>query len=364
LVASNPFYFIKLLRIMKKLFTLFFACFVLQFSFAATGIYETYLSTSLNGGLQTYFGTGGSNPSFAGQNLGTITSMSNTLVFKLRGVNTFQDNSSVVNFAGFNYRVYKTGTPAPAYTTVLLTLQGASGNNKFWNDNAPDLSLLSSPSMQPGTYNVDIFFGATTNSVNTGLAIVDPTYTATFTLAVALGAEVTSFFAKKNAAATDLSWLTASEKDNALFQIERSANATDFATIGEVKGAGSSNGVKNYTFTDATPLSGVNYYRLKAVEYSGATTTSKVVSVNFTGKGGDKMSLSPNPTHDIVRVELMAADASTVLAQITDMMGRVVLSQNVAVSKGANLLPFSVSALPSGAYFVKINGEAARFVKQ
>jgi Secretion system C-terminal sorting domain len=348
---------------MKKLFTLLSACFIMQFSFAATGIYETYMSTSLNGAGQVYFGTGGSNPSFAGQNLGTITSMSNTLVFKLRGVNTFQDNGSVVNFAAFNYRVYKVGSTAPAYTTVLLTLQGASGNNKFWNDNAPDISLLSSPSMQPGTYNVDIFFGATTNSVNTPLPIVDPTYTATFTLAVALGAEMTSFSAKKSASSTELSWLTASEKDNATFQIERSANATNFSPIGEVKGAGNSNAVNNYTFTDATPLSGVNYYRLKAVDFNGSATLSKVVSVNFVGKGGDKTAVYPNPTHDVLRVDFTATEASTTTLQVTDLLGRVLLSQNVSVAKGANLVPFNVSSLPSGAYLLKANGDVTRFVK-
>jgi autotransporter-associated beta strand protein len=161
-----------------------------------------------------------------------------------------------------------------------------------------------------------------------------------------------------------VSWQTASEKDNAVFQIERAANATDFSPIGEVKGAGNSAAAKNYTFTDVAPLSGVNYYRLKAVDYNGAATLSKVVSVNFSGKNDGKIAVYPNPTHDVLRVDVTVTDAATTLVQISDLMGRVVLSQSVSVNKGANLLPFNVASLPSGAYFVKVNGDVTRFVKQ
>ncbi len=176
--------------------------------------------------------------------------------------------------------------------------------------------------------------------------------------------EMPSFTIKKKANSVDLLWLTASEKDNALFQIERSANATDFSPIGEVKGAGNSTAVKNYTFTDVSPLSGVNYYRLKTVDYYGAVMLSKVVSVNFSSKNDTKVAVYPNPTRDVLRVDMNATDASTMTVQISDLMGRVVLSQNVSVNKGANFLPFNVSSLPSGAYFVKVNGNVTRFVKQ
>ncbi len=180
----------------------------------------------------------------------------------------------------------------------------------------------------------------------------------------ALSAELTDINVKVKGNTSLLSWQTASEKDNALFQIERASNATDFSPIGEVKGSGNSAAAKNYTFTDVAPLSGVNYYRLKAVDYNGAATLSKVVSVNFSGKNDTKIAVYPNPTRDVLRVDVNATEASTTLVQVSDLMGRVVLSQSVTVNKGANLLPFNVSSLPSGAYFVKVNGDVTRFVKQ
>jgi hypothetical protein len=183
-----------------------------------------------------------------------------------------------------------------------------------------------------------------------------------FTGAVALSIDLTNFSAKSVAGATNLAWTTASEKDNAVFQIERSVNARDFSPIGEVKAAGNSNVAKNYTFTDAAPLSGVNYYRLKAVDNAGLASLSKVVAVNFSDKSNNP-SVFPNPASDVSRVNVNASEASTMDIQVTDLTGRVLISQNVAVEKGANLLPLNISNLVSGAYLVKINGDFTRFVK-
>jgi autotransporter-associated beta strand protein len=215
-----------------------------------------------------------------------------------------------------------------------------------WNGSSWDVDIAATYSM--GT------FGAIVSSFSPFIAAEAN---------VPLSVELQNISAQVRGNSSLVSWQTASEKDNALFQIERSANATDFSPIGEVKGAGNSAAVKNYTFTDATPLSGVNYYRLKAVDYNGAATVSKVVSVNFSGKS-DKTAVYPNPTRDVLRVEFTASDASASTVQVTDLTGRVVLSQNVAVNKGANLLPLNVASLPSGAYFVKVNGDVKRFVKQ
>ncbi|MGB5071551.1 MAG: lamin tail domain-containing protein, partial [Flavobacteriales bacterium] len=52
--------------------------------------------------------------------------------------------------------------------------------------------------------------------------------------------ELISFTAKANGDHVDLAWATASEKDNDHFNVERSADALDFAPISEVAGAGNS----------------------------------------------------------------------------------------------------------------------------
>jgi hypothetical protein len=75
-----------------------------------------------------------------------------------------------------------------------------------------------------------------------------------------------------------LSWQTATEKNNAGFDIERSTDSTAFSKIGRVKGNGTTTQSHSYTFTDKT-ASGTVYYRLKQTDYDGSATYSSTVEV-------------------------------------------------------------------------------------
>jgi hypothetical protein len=349
---------------MKKLFTLLALAFLCQSAFAVTEVTEYYLNTSLGGVAKNHGSYSGGTP--FGGSLGTVSSTSTPLIIDITGLKTNKYSGGDVTGCALYYRVYLSTAAAPAFSSLALPYLTGGCCNQEWQS-PTDVNLLaaslSGGGMSPGTYKVDVYLLATTNEGDRSYGTSAAPLSATFTLAVALKAEITSFTAKKNANSSVISWLTASEKDNAVFQIERSANAIDFSPIGEVKGAGNSNAVNNYTFTDFKPVFGVNYYRLKAIDYNGTATLSKVVSVNFAGKGGDKTAVYPNPTHDVLRVDFTATDASTTTMQVTDLLGRVLLSQNVSVVKGENLVPFNVSSLPSGAYLLKVNGDVTRFVK-
>ena len=58
----------------------------------------------------------------------------------------------------------------------------------------------------------------------------------------------------------ELNFSTFSEENFDYFTIERSTDAKIFEEIGNVKGSGWSQSKKDYSFTDAQPLPGVNYY--------------------------------------------------------------------------------------------------------
>lgn len=270
------------------------------------------------------------------------------------------------------YLVYTTNGSAP--TKTVGTVVTISSNFSKFTGGVHRVFFGTIPGQSASTVVKYVFYASdgtlangwgrvSGNSVNTSGWTEGDAFIS-YTVAAPLSVETTSFSVKKASTSTLLTWLTSSEKDNALFQIERASNATDFSPIGEVKGSGNSTAAKNYTFTDVAPLSGVNYYRLKAIDYNGTATLSKVVSVNFSSKNDTKIAVYPNPTRDVLRVDVNATEAATTLVQVSDLMGRVVLSQSVTVNKGANLLPFSVSSLPSGTYFVKVNGDVTRFVKQ
>ncbi|MBC7507608.1 MAG: T9SS type A sorting domain-containing protein [Ferruginibacter sp.] len=244
------------------------------------------------------------------------------------------------------------------------TLAQATGSGTTWSASIPAqtsgttvtyyvLTASSSPLFAP--VDSDFFTLEFNNNSNSNYS---------YSTIAALSVETVNIEARKINQTTNLLWQTAAEKDNALFKIERSANAKEFSTIGEVNGSGNSTAIKNYTFTDVAPLSGVNYYRLKTVDYTGAATFSKVVSVKFSGKTDGIVAVYPNPTIDMLRLDVRAAAPARTLIQITDINGRIVLSQNATVVKGLNLLTLNVAALNPGTYMVKVNGDINQFVKQ
>ncbi|MFD2248386.1 SGNH/GDSL hydrolase family protein [Pontibacter ruber] len=77
-----------------------------------------------------------------------------------------------------------------------------------------------------------------------------------------------------------LHWKTASETNNAHFNIERSEDGKNFKVIGKVNGSGNSNTTLAYTFTDKSAHTGTLYYRLKQVDFDGQYETSNVIAVN------------------------------------------------------------------------------------
>ncbi len=64
-------------------------------------------------------------------------------------------------------------------------------------------------------------------------------------------------------------WETASEINNAHFDLSRSSNGIDFKNIATIREVGNSTIVHDYSYSDKNPSEGLNYYRLKQVDYDG-----------------------------------------------------------------------------------------------
>lgn len=82
-----------------------------------------------------------------------------------------------------------------------------------------------------------------------------------------------------------LSWQTASESENLLFDIERSFDGFDFEVIGMTPGAGTSNSVLEYNFEDLgvknRALGTHAYYRLSQIDYDGTRTYSDLIAIDL-----------------------------------------------------------------------------------
>ena len=178
--------------------------------------------------------------------------------------------------------------------------------------------------------------------------------------------ELMSFkaFVKNNANA--LTWVTASERSNAAFDIERSNNGLDFQVIGTVKGAGTSAKVTTYNFSDDAPLP-VSYYRLRQIDLDGKETPSKILTVTRTGAGKVVLNkLYPSVAHDVLTLDMTLNGATTV--SIYDASGRLVVSKQLGDVSGSIVEPLNVNGLANGVYMLNVQSGGVRlmqrFVKQ
>jgi hypothetical protein len=128
---------------------------------------------------------------------------------------------------------------------------------------------------------------------------------ANITLAGPLSVELTAFTAEAHGPTAHLSWHTASEKNNAGFAIETSADGTIFRRLGWVPGPGSSSTPRSYQFDDvalATYPGPTVYYRLRQVDNNGPESLSPVRAVHVPASAVARLQMWPNPAAGTVTV--------------------------------------------------------------
>ncbi len=162
---------------------------------------------------------------------------------------------------------------------------------------------------------------------------------------------------KKDERSAIVKWATASEINNDHFEVERSADAQQWTRIGTVPGAGNSNDHLDYSLDDNDPLPGINYYRLKQVDYDGQYEYSDIAEVEFSGEEGmhsaTVMTIYPNPLPAGKPLHIALAGPSdqikTVL--IHTALGQQVYRNDPAAGEGYTLPGLTFSA---GTYIVTV----------
>jgi Secretion system C-terminal sorting domain len=146
-------------------------------------------------------------------------------------------------------------------------------------------------------------------------------------------------------------WTTASEINNDYFTIERSDKHDIFEEIGKVDGAGNSTDILNYSFTDKSPLNGINYYRLKQTDFDGNFTYSPIVAVNFSPES--TFSLAPNPTNGSFYIFLEEPLKINGLILIHSSEGKLIFQQLIDENSTSRIKIPSLNSA-KGIYYISI----------
>ncbi|HCY89709.1 MAG TPA: hypothetical protein DHV17_05565 [Chitinophagaceae bacterium] len=171
-----------------------------------------------------------------------------------------------------------------------------------------------------------------------------------------------NFDAQRNGSVNLLKWATSQELNSSRFLVERSSDGRNFTEIGVVNAAGFSNDRRDYRFTDASPVKGINYYRLRMVDIDDTYKYSEVKNVRNLGMS--EISFAPNPVQDFIRLSIDAEKSEKATVRITDMSGKLVQTSALSVVNGSNQFTLNSSTLAKGTYILTVQLSEGSLVKK
>ncbi len=290
--------------------------------------------------------------------------------WRLTAQNTFTGQTVRMRFFGLSsefsaYQAANDGDGSDVNTLADLKIQQYGGANEdcdLSNNALPpaaDVRILTPTNTQPANTN---FFRSE--------AVVEDHFSEFYFLGdpgTPLPVTLTKLQATRTrTGAVELTWATATEKENAGWYVERASTGTtgtgltagaEFARISAlVAGAGSSTTPRAYAWTDANAPASELAYRLLQLDANGQTAASAVVTVAAGSTVKVPLVLVPNPARGLVRVSGLPTGAPLTL---TDALGRTV-RRLAAVSNGTADL--DLVGLSPGVYTVKAGAATARLV--
>ncbi len=176
---------------------------------------------------------------------------------------------------------------------------------------------------------------------------------------VSLPVELVSFTARSVSEGALLSWQTASELNNAGFNVERKMGNADWTTLGFVRGAGTTTQAQSYSFLDRT-ASGQVQYRLKQMDFDGRFEYSPIVEINAGLPKSFALEQNyPNPFNPTTVIAYQLPVASEVKLEVFDILGKKVATLvNGRQAAGAYSYTWNATTVASGVYFYRLQAGA------
>jgi hypothetical protein len=206
------------------------------------------------------------------------------------------------------------------------------------------------------------FYGTTTALTNQAAGKVSCIRVAT-TWGDVVPVEMTHFNALPKGNTNLLTWTTASEKNVAHFNVEKSANGIDnWQAIGTTKTVGNSTAMNTYSFIDDKPLL-MSYYRINTIDKDATEHLSPIVSVKQnTTKGAVK--LFPQPANDNLTLQVESPITTKATIQVLDASGRLLWTQTADFTEGVNSFQVPTQNLTNGLYLMTVNNGITTFTEK
>jgi len=178
--------------------------------------------------------------------------------------------------------------------------------------------------------------------------------------------ELTAFTAEALDQKVILRWTTATELNNNGFEIQRKVAESDFATVGFVRGEGTTTNQREYSYIDKDLTDGKYFYRLKQVDYNGTYEYSNEIEVDVRSLNDYALEQNyPNPFNPATTIGYVLKEKTTAKLILLNAIGEeVVVLVNEEQGKGYHKVDFNAANLPSGVYFYQLRAGEYASVKK
>ena len=222
---------------------------------------------------------------------------------------------------------------------------GGSQGVIIFNDSEPTTNITSE------TINGDPGCGNTSNPCNSlagsptgvdnGGILIGPTNP--------LPIELVRFEANMQNHQVALNWTTKSERNNDLFIVQRSFDGIHWENIDYQDGAGNSTSEIHYLSWDHTPRLGLNYYRLKQIDFDGTSTLSKISLVEYLS---ETVQLYPNPAQSSMTLTFVDPAVNDATIEVRNSIGQTIPVNFQKLNQYQWLI--DTENLPAGVYILTI----------
>ncbi|MEM8486905.1 MAG: T9SS type A sorting domain-containing protein [Bacteroidota bacterium] len=177
-----------------------------------------------------------------------------------------------------------------------------------------------------------------------------------------LPVELTAFTGLVDGTDAFLSWETASETNNAGFEVQR-FGASGWQQVGYVAGAGTTTEAQSYAFTVQGLTPGSHQFRLKQIDFDGTFAFSPTVTVAIqAGQRPQLIDAYPNPFKPRTTIRFSVPEQGVVSVKVYDVMGRLVAElHDGTLPAGIHNIAWDASGMASGVYFYRM--QAGAFVE-
>jgi len=159
-----------------------------------------------------------------------------------------------------------------------------------------------------------------------------------------------------------IKWETASETQNAGFEVQQRQVDGAFDSVGYVEGAGNTLQRQTYALTVRGVTPGQHVFRMKQIDRDGTYQYSEAIEVWVAGDSPFELGApTPNPVRRAAQFTLHVNRTQHVDIELIDMLGRrhAYVHRGTVQAGRQHTFRVSSTALPAGVYFIWARGEVA-----